>query len=157
MEHALEQVTDNVDTQEKFKYLLTVIKSEDFKGFNIYAYREINVLCFAPNIIKTNNLLKELVIRIEQNESPFNVFDSFVSQRVAVHTFFIDEEGYCIDVQQHVEKSLEYLTKLSVYLITYDQQQADVHSRRTYSIILANTEAFLSYTQSLYNLSRLEV
>lgn len=148
--YALENVTDGLGQEQRFKFLLGAVYPNSFGKLNLYAHSDTNVVSFSKNIVKTSQLLEQIVYFFNRVEPVVQVFDKFNTTIVPVHMFFVDDDNYLIDTVEYVEDILKKLVQLCEIIETPDRQDDDFLTRKNKAIVKSNLDNFLGLAESLY-------
>lgn len=154
LSHALEQVTDGVDPRQRLKFVVSVLSANAFGSMNIYAFSHIRILCFAPNVEEHNRCLFNVTNSIERRYSLTGAFDQVNAAEQDVHRFFQDRNGYTVDIIEAVERTLEYLRYIVVYLDRGADGDVDLITRKNIAILESNMEDILAYAECLYSIQK---
>ena len=154
--YAYEQSTQALPSHEKIKYLISVIDPEVFKRLNIYDSDQSTVIGFSKNIIKSNDLLKEVIEKSKNSTLISQTFSSFSTYEIPVYQFFTDDGNFLVDISEPIKETLLCLNE--IFAIYSEQENPVVKDakaviyNRNFSTLQLNTDILLAFVESLYGL-----
>lgn len=150
-EHAFDKVTQALQPEAKLKYILSMIKPEAFKSLNIYSFSDARVRSFAKTIVSTNKLLKDIQLRCERDESVFTIFDDIENGDYQVHTFFVDNDGRYVQIDQEIQSLIESASAIIPFI---EEEEGSFNRRKTRAIILSNIDVIAALFDSFYQIQK---
>lgn len=153
-DNALKSVVGTMSTASQIWQTVDLIDSKKISSI-VLSHKTGNFLV-APseNISELNQMLERICALIDADISVEPALNGFSMVAVDIVHFFIDSDGYYVEIDEQLDLTKKYLKALSVYMDENVNKHTDIARKVNKAMLFSPTEDILLFATSLLDIQR---